>query len=179
LKQGDDFLRAYYASNEDDQYLLCELYLHDFLLSGDTKFHPGVYIGDIQLHAFISLLRNQVHWHLDMMTHQNVTSFLLDSNQSIHLKPSSDLENKSLDSMINMWKLLRHVSKNGKLPLIGISIMLRITVTEDGTSLWKTNRNRKPFPPITSGGVKEEQRHYASTSWNNLNTEWARDSDHQ
>jgi len=92
-----------------------------------------------------------------------VTFFLLDSNQSIHLKPSSDLENRSLDSMINMWKFLRHVSKNGKLPLVGISLMLRIVVIEYGISLWKNNRNEKPFPPITSGRVKEEQRHYAST----------------
>jgi len=78
-----------------------------------------------------------------------------------------------------MWKFLRYVSKNGKLSFIGISLMLRIVVTEDRISLWENNKNGNPFHPITSGGVKEEQRHYASTFWNNLNTGWARDSSHQ
>lgn len=40
--------------------------MHDFLLSGDTKFLLGAYIGDVQLHAFVSVLHDKIQWRNDV-----------------------------------------------------------------------------------------------------------------
>lgn len=47
LEHEVEFIQAYFTGNEHEKYLLCELYVHDFLLSGNTKFHPGEYVGDV------------------------------------------------------------------------------------------------------------------------------------
>jgi hypothetical protein len=44
------------------QRLLCELYLHDLVLSQETELNPGPSIGDIQFQAFISFGANQIKW---------------------------------------------------------------------------------------------------------------------
>lgn len=42
--------------------LLCELYQHNFLLSPEKIWNPNPYVGDVQLRAFVSYLRNQANW---------------------------------------------------------------------------------------------------------------------
>lgn len=49
LETGAQFLQAYFEGTEREKYLVCEFYVHDFLLSGNTRFFPDAYIGDVQI----------------------------------------------------------------------------------------------------------------------------------
>lgn len=44
------------------QRLLCEFYLHNLVLDQETELNPSLFVGDIQLQAFISFGVNQIKW---------------------------------------------------------------------------------------------------------------------
>ena len=42
--------------------MLCEFYLHNLVLDGETDQNPSPFVGDVQLQAFISYGVNQIKW---------------------------------------------------------------------------------------------------------------------
>jgi hypothetical protein len=57
-----EFISCFRDQEEKVQYLLCELYFHNFILEEDRGDNLGIFIGDIQFQAFLSFTRNQVRW---------------------------------------------------------------------------------------------------------------------
>lgn len=66
LEIGAKFLQVYFEGIEQEKYLICEFYVHDFLLSINTRFFLGAYIRDVQIQAFVSVLHNHVQWARDV-----------------------------------------------------------------------------------------------------------------
>ena len=66
LEIGAQFLQAYFECTEQEKYLICEFYVHDFLFSGNIRFFPGAYIGYVQIQAFVSVLHNHIQWVRDV-----------------------------------------------------------------------------------------------------------------
>ena len=61
------FLDVFRASDFDEQSLLCELFLHNIIcehVSMQMIVTIFSYMGDLQLRAFVSFMRNQIEWHL-------------------------------------------------------------------------------------------------------------------
>jgi len=56
------FIEAYRTCMNLEKYFLYELYQHNFLLSLNKKWNPNLDVGDVQLRAFVSYLRNQDSW---------------------------------------------------------------------------------------------------------------------
>ena len=57
-----EFISCFKEQDEKVQYLLCELYFHNFILEEKREDNPGPFIGDIQFQAFLSFTQNQVRW---------------------------------------------------------------------------------------------------------------------
>lgn len=62
LKTIDDFINYCKHYGVKVQWLLCEFYLHNLVLDGETEENPSPFVGDIQLQAFISSTVNQIKW---------------------------------------------------------------------------------------------------------------------
>ncbi len=62
LKTIDDFINYYKHYGVKIPWLLCEFYLHNFVLDGETEENPCPFVGDIQLQAFIYFVVNQINW---------------------------------------------------------------------------------------------------------------------
>ena len=61
------FLDVLHASDFDEQSLFCELFLHNIIcehVSVQIIVTIFSYMGDLQLRAFVSFMRNQIEWHL-------------------------------------------------------------------------------------------------------------------
>ena len=61
------FLDVFCASDFDEQSLLCELFLHNIIcehVSMQMVVTVFSYMGDLQLRAFVSFMKNQIEWHL-------------------------------------------------------------------------------------------------------------------
>jgi hypothetical protein len=57
-----EFISCFREQDEKVQYLLSELYFHNFILEEERKDNPSPFIGDIQFQAFLSFTQNQVRW---------------------------------------------------------------------------------------------------------------------
>ena len=62
IKDPMDFLRTLKSYDILTQNIMFELYMHNYLLRYDKKFNPVLYVGDVQLRAFLSYTINQVKW---------------------------------------------------------------------------------------------------------------------
>ena len=62
IKTIDDFINYCKHYGEKVQWLLCEFYLHNLVLDGETEQNPSPFMGDLQLQAFISFGVNQIKW---------------------------------------------------------------------------------------------------------------------
>lgn len=61
------FLDVFRASNFDEQSLMSELFLHNIIyehVSMKMVVTIFSYMGDLQLRAFMSFMRNHIEWHL-------------------------------------------------------------------------------------------------------------------
>ena len=61
------FLDVFCFSDFDEQSLLCELFLQNIIckhVSMQMVVTVFSYMGDLQLHAFVSFMKNQIEWHL-------------------------------------------------------------------------------------------------------------------
>ena len=60
------FLDVFRASNFDEHSLLCELFFHIIFCENISMYMVATvlsYMGDVQLHVFISFMKNQIEWH--------------------------------------------------------------------------------------------------------------------
>ena len=62
IKTIDDFINCCKHYGVKVQRLLCEFYLHNLVLDGETEQNPIPFVGDVQLHAFIYFGVNQIKW---------------------------------------------------------------------------------------------------------------------
>jgi len=58
----DQFIETFTEAPNNDQNMLCELYLHNEAMPEDRKMNILPLAGDIQIRAFISFLANQLTW---------------------------------------------------------------------------------------------------------------------
>lgn len=56
-----EFYHAYQNFPATIKNLLCELYLHNYVVSYDTEWNPLLYIGDIHLKALMSWIQNEIN----------------------------------------------------------------------------------------------------------------------
>jgi len=62
IEDGVQFLQILRAHDVPTQHLMCELYMHEYLLRVDREFNPVPYVGDIHLRALTSYIFNQISW---------------------------------------------------------------------------------------------------------------------
>lgn len=62
LKIVEDFINCCKHHGVKVQHLLCEFYLHNFILQEEVQKNPCHFVGDIQFQAFISFFVNQMKW---------------------------------------------------------------------------------------------------------------------
>lgn len=62
IKTTLDFIKCFREHNEKVQHLLCELYMHNFVLEDNMDSHPAPFIGDIQFQVFLCFAANQIKW---------------------------------------------------------------------------------------------------------------------
>jgi hypothetical protein len=62
IEDGVQFLRIMRHHDVPTQHLMCEFYLHGYLLRLDREFNPVPYVGDIHLRALTSYTFNQISW---------------------------------------------------------------------------------------------------------------------
>ena len=61
IEYGVKFLRIMRSHDVPTQHLMCEFYLHRYLLRLDREFNPVPYVGDIHLRALTSYSFNQIN----------------------------------------------------------------------------------------------------------------------
>ena len=73
------FLRLLKIHDIIGQNLMCEIYMHGYLLRHDQAFNPIPFAGDINLRAFASYTINQIKWRkaYDMFEENQVTRLLM------------------------------------------------------------------------------------------------------
>jgi hypothetical protein len=57
-----DFIQTFEAASTRDQHLLCEAYFHNEAIPENRSLNINPLVGDVQLRAFTSFLRNQILW---------------------------------------------------------------------------------------------------------------------
>ncbi len=62
FKNGQDFYNVYQTFLSCKKNLLCELYLHNFIISQETKWNPLLYIVDVHLRALMSWMHNETNY---------------------------------------------------------------------------------------------------------------------
>ena len=70
IEDSIQLLHILRSHNILDQHLMCEVYMHDYVLGNDQSFNPVPYMGDIQLRAFTSYVVNQVKWKKAFNTYE-------------------------------------------------------------------------------------------------------------
>lgn len=77
VKYKHGFIEAYRACMNLKKDLLYELYQHNFLVSLNKKKNPNPDVGDVQLRAFVSYLRNQASWVEDLKNFKRSSESIL------------------------------------------------------------------------------------------------------
>lgn len=62
LKTIEDFINCSKHHGVKVQRLLCEFYLHNFVLEEEVEKNPNPFVGDVQFQTFISFVVNQLKW---------------------------------------------------------------------------------------------------------------------
>lgn len=62
IEDGVKFLPRMRSHDMPTQHLMCEFYLHGYLLHLDKEFNPILYVGEIHLRALTSYTFNQINW---------------------------------------------------------------------------------------------------------------------
>lgn len=52
--------------------LLCELYLHNFIIPQEIEWNPLLCIGDVHLRAFMSWMHNETNYDRQLDTYRDV-----------------------------------------------------------------------------------------------------------
>lgn len=72
FKSAQDFYNVYQIVPSWKKNLLCELYLHNFIIPQETKWNPLFYIGDVHLRAFMSWMHNKTNYDRQVDTYRDV-----------------------------------------------------------------------------------------------------------
>ena len=59
---AQEFYGLYQTLPPWQQYLLCELYVHNFFIPAKTEWNPFLYIGDVHLKALMSWMSNEENY---------------------------------------------------------------------------------------------------------------------
>jgi len=62
LRTIEDFINCNKQHGVQVQRLLCEFYLHNFILENEVEKNPNPFVGYVQFQAFISFAVNQLKW---------------------------------------------------------------------------------------------------------------------
>ena len=62
LKIFEDFINCWKQHGVKVQRLLCEFYLHNFVLEDQVEKNPIPFVGDVRFQVFISFAFNQLKW---------------------------------------------------------------------------------------------------------------------
>jgi hypothetical protein len=82
-----DFVRTFAEDSTMDQYLLCEVYIHNEAIPENRQLNLNPLVGDIQIRALTSFLKNQIIWQNDFLAaNHNEDNRLL----WIHPEPQND-----------------------------------------------------------------------------------------
>lgn len=86
----DQFIETFTEAPNNDQNLLCELYLHNEAMPEDRKMNILPLAGDIQIRDFISFLANQLTWkNAFMLATHNEQNCLLWIVLNLRMQPPS------------------------------------------------------------------------------------------
>lgn len=72
LDTPKEFYNVYQNSPTTIKNLLCEFYLHNYVVTSDNEWNPLLYIGDIQLKALISWTQNEISMGAHAKTYRNL-----------------------------------------------------------------------------------------------------------
>lgn len=62
FRSAQEFYGLYQTLPSWQQNLLCELYVHNFIIPIETQWNPLLYIGDIHLRALMSWMHNEANY---------------------------------------------------------------------------------------------------------------------
>lgn len=71
IEDGVQFLRILRSHDVPTQHLMCEFYMHGYLLCLDREFNPVPYVGGIHLTTLTSYTFNQISWQKDFNTFES------------------------------------------------------------------------------------------------------------
>lgn len=71
LDTPQQFLQEYSVASEEQRFLMCEYFIHGFFVPSDRGFFVNLYLGEVQLRAFISALLNQIQWRKEIAQFHN------------------------------------------------------------------------------------------------------------
>ena len=72
IETEDQFSVAFSRSNDEEQDFLCELYMHNLIMVDYEDWDPSPRVGELQLRAFMSFMRNKLKWNNDATFVDNI-----------------------------------------------------------------------------------------------------------
>ena len=72
IETEDQFIASFSRSNEEEQDILCELYMHNLVMIDYEYWDPNPGVGDIQMRAFMSFMRNHLRWNNAAIAIENI-----------------------------------------------------------------------------------------------------------
>ena len=68
----DQFIASFFRSNDEEQDFVCELYMHNLAMTDYEDWDPNPHVGEVQLRAFMSFMRNHLRWNNATTTMENI-----------------------------------------------------------------------------------------------------------
>ena len=94
FKNAQDFYSMYQTLPSWKKNLLCELYLHNFIIPHETKWNPLLYIGDVHLRALMSWMHNEKNYDRKLDAYRELEKF-----EPLSLRA----ESCKLDELLRDW----------------------------------------------------------------------------
>ena len=63
IETKDRFIAAFFRSNNEEHDFLCELYMHNLVMTDYVDWDPNPHVEEVQLRAFMSFMRNHLRWN--------------------------------------------------------------------------------------------------------------------
>ena len=71
FKYAQEFYGLYQTLPTWQQNLLCELYVHNFVIPAETEWNPLLYIGDVYLKARMSWMSNEANYDRQLVNYRD------------------------------------------------------------------------------------------------------------
>lgn len=72
LDTSEEFYSVYQTSPTTVKNLLCEFYLHNYVVTSNNEWNPLLYIGDIHIKALMSWVQNEINMVTQAKTYRNL-----------------------------------------------------------------------------------------------------------